>query len=199
MFFVFATLLGGEAGPVDEAEVQQLLVAARVGNPRAARRLYALHVTRLYRALRPLCGSDADAEDAVQAAFVDALSHLSRYHPREGRRFLSWLVTLGLNRARKQHGASSRSPATEAAALTALRDRDAAHPEDVLVRRRALLDALAKLPSREREVVSLFYGAELTADEVATLTGLSPSNVRKVCERQRAVLLGLLGEEEPHE
>lgn len=196
MFFVFATLLGGEAGPVDEAEVQQLVVAARVGNPRAARRLYALHVTRLYRALRPLCGSDADAEDAVQAAFVDALSHLARYHPREGRRFLSWLVTLGLNRARKQHGASRRSPATEDAALTELRDRDVVHPEDVAVRRRALLDALAKLPQRDREVVSLFYGAELTADEVGQLTGLSPANVRKVCERQRRVLLELLGERE---
>lgn len=196
MFFVFATLLGGEPGPIDEAEVQQLIIAARVGNDRAARRLYALHVTRLYRALRPLCGSDADAEDAVQAAFVDALSHLTRYHPREGRRFLSWLVTLGLNRARKQHGASSRSLATAHATLTALKDRDAAHPEAVLVRRRALLDALATLPQRDREVVSLFYGAELTADEVGQLTGLSPSNVRKVCERQRHALLALLGEPE---
>lgn len=197
MFFVFATLMGGEAGPVDEAEVVSLLDAARVGNPRAARRLYALHVTKLYRALRPLCRSDADAEDAVQAAFVDALSHLTRYHPREGRRFLSWLVTLGLNRARKQHGASSRSLATAHATLTALKDRDAAHPEAVLVRRRALLDALATLPQRDREVVSLFYGAELSADEVAETTGVSASNVRKICERQRKALLTMLGE--PHE
>jgi RNA polymerase sigma-70 factor (ECF subfamily) len=196
MFFVFATLLGREAGPVDEAEVQQLIAAARVGNARAARRLYALHVTRLYRALRPLCGTDADAEDAVQAAFVDALSHLTRYQPREGRRFLSWLVTLGLNRARKQHGARQRTSPTDDTALSALRDRDAAHPEDVLVRRRALLDALATLPPREREVVSLFYGAELTADEVAQVTGLSPANVRKVGERQRRALLALLGERE---
>ena len=41
MFFVFATLMGGEAGPVDEAEVVSLIDAARVGNPRAGRRLYA--------------------------------------------------------------------------------------------------------------------------------------------------------------
>lgn len=196
MFFVFATLMGGEAGPVDEAVVVSLLDAARVGNPRAARRLYALHVTRLYRALRPLCASDADAEDAVQAAFVDALSHLSRYSPREGRRFLSWLVTLGLNRVRKSFRSSARVE-TDSETVSAVLDRDAATNEDTQVRRSALLKALATLPERDCQVVSLFYGAELSADEVAETTGVSASNVRKICERQRKALLTMLGE--PHE
>lgn len=196
MFFVFATLMGGEAGPVDEAEVVSLIDAARVGNPRAARRLYALHVTRLYRALRPLCASDADAEDAVQAAFVDALSHLSRYSPREGRRFLSWLVTLGLNRVRKSFRSSARVE-TDSETVSAVLDREAAPNEDTQVRRSALLKALATLAERDRQVVSLFYGAELSADEVAETTGVSASNVRKICERQRKALLTMLGE--PHE
>jgi RNA polymerase sigma-70 factor (ECF subfamily) len=196
MFFVFATLMGGEAGPVDEAEVVSLIDAARVGNPRAARRLYSLHVTQLYRALRPLCRSDADAEDAVQAAFVDALSHLSRYAPRAGRRFLSWLVTLGLNRVRKSFRSSSRVE-TDSEAVNAELERDPATNEDTQVRRSALLQALATLPERDRQVVSLFYGAALSADEVAELTGVSASNVRKICERQRKALLTLLGE--PHE
>ncbi|MBL8939431.1 MAG: sigma-70 family RNA polymerase sigma factor [Archangium sp.] len=196
MFFVFATLMGGEAGPVDEAEVVSLLDAARVGNPRAARRLYALHVTKLYRALRPLCRSDADAEDAVQAAFVDALSHLSRYAPREGRRFLSWLVTLGLNRVRKSFRSSSRVE-VDSETVGAVLDREATTDEHTQVRRSALLKALATLPERDRQVVSLFYGAELSADEVAETTGVSASNVRKICERQRKALLTMLGE--PHE
>lgn len=193
MFVVFATLMGGEPGPVDEAEVISLLEAARVGNARAARRLYALHVTRLYRALRPSCASDADAEDAVQATFVDALSHLSRYAPREGRRFLSWLVTLGLNRVRKSFRSTARVDVDDAQ-VAAVLDRDAPMSEEALVRRRALLDALARLPERDRHVVSLFYGAELSADEVAAATGLSAANVRKICERQRKALLSLLGE-----
>lgn len=196
MFLVFATLMGGEAGPVDEAEVVELIGAARVGNPRAARRLYALHVTRLYRALRPMCPSDADADDAVQAAFVDALSHLSRYAPREGRRFLSWLVTLGLNRVRKSFRSSSRVE-TSSETVSAVLDRDVSTTEDTQVRRAALLKALGTLPERDRQVVSLFYGAELSADEVADALGLSAANVRKICERQRKALLLVLGE--PHE
>lgn len=188
MLLLFATLLGGEAGPVDEAEVQSLLVAARLGNARAARRLYALHVTRLYRALRPACATDADAEDVVQTAFVDALTHLGRYQPREGRRFLSWLVTLGLNRARKLHRATR--PAADSG------DEPVSGSEDEQVRRRALLSALATLPERDRTVLSLFYGAELTAEEVADVTSLTASNVRKICERSRRALLTVLGQED---
>lgn len=194
MFFVFATLMGGEPGPVDEAEVIALIAAARVGNARAARRLYAVHVTKLYRALRPQCASDADAEDAVQAAFVDALSHLSRYSPREGRRFLSWLVTLGLNRVRKRHRSAGRVESVDDETLRAVVDADAVNAEDMALKRRAVLVALATLPVRDREVVSLFYGAELSADEVAEVLGLSATNVRKICERQRKTLLEVLGE-----
>lgn len=194
MFFVFATLMGGEAGPVDEAEVVELIGAARVGNARAARRLYALHVTKLYRALRPQCASDADAEDAVQAAFVDALSSLSRYSPHEGARFMSWLVTLGLNRARKGRRSNQRVESVDDETLRSVVDHDAVNAEDVTLKRRAVLAALATLPERDRQVISLFYGAELSADEVAEVLGLSASNVRKICERQRKALLEVLGE-----
>ena len=62
--------------------------------------------------------------------------------------------------------------------------------------RRALLAALAELPERERRAVSLRYGAELPAAEVAELLGLSEANVRKICERARARLAERLGEKD---
>ena len=186
MFVLFATLwTGPEPEPADEEEIQRLVRAARVGNARAARRLYELHVGRVYRAVRAMSASDADAEDVTQQAFVDALTHLARYTPRAGARFVGWLMTLAFNRARKRHAAVARAgdqPPMEAST----------GDEDTLVRRRALLDALATLPARDRQVISLFYGAELSADEVADAMGLSASNVRKICERQRQHLARLL-------
>ena len=184
MFAVFATLwVGPEPTAADEAEVQSLVRAARVGNARAARRLYELHVARVYRAVRGLCASDADAEDVTQDAFVDALSSLARYTPRAGARFIGWLVTVALNRARKQRAAAARTEPIDEGA-----ERHGGSEEEV-VRRRALLDALATLPERDRHVVSLFYGAELSAEEVAAAVGISAANVRKNCERQRKHLL----------
>ena len=55
-----------------------------------------------------------------------------------------------------------------------------------------LLRALEALPKRDREVLSLRYGADLEASEVAAACALSAANVRKICERQRRRLLAEL-------
>ena len=195
MLLLFASLwLEPDPEPVDEAEVVRLLRQAQVGNVRATQRLYQLHVARVYRATRGVCVSDADAEELTHDAFVDALSNLARFSPRPGARFVGWLVTLALNRARKRNR-MARAESTEPPRLEQLAGADPdALDEVTLGRRRALLAALAQLPERDRQVVSLFYGAELTADEVAQAVGVSAANVRKICERQRERLLSLLRE-----
>ncbi len=186
MFVLFATMYAGPAaGPADEADVQQWIRAARVGNARAARQLYAVHVARVFRAVRPLCSSEADAEDITQDAFIDALSNLNRYAPREGTRFIGWLLTLALNRARKRHSRAAKVDAIS----EDLPDAAAPSLEDTQLRKRALLKALAELPERDRQIVSLRYGAELTAEEVEEITHVSAANIRKICERQRKALL----------
>lgn len=50
--------------------------------------------------------------------------------------------------------------------------------------------AFATLAPHEREIVSLRYGAELNAGEIAKLVGLEPANVRKILERTRGRLRG---------
>ncbi len=190
MFALFATMYAGpDAGPADEEDVQQWIRAARVGNSRAARQLYSAHVARVFRAVRPLCGSDADAEDVTQDAFIDALSNLSRYAPRPGTRFVGWLLTLALNRARKRHAQAARTQSTSAETIAQTADTRAQSSEDAQLRKQALLTALAELPERDRRIVCLRYGAELTAEEVEEVTKVSAANVRKICERQRKALL----------
>jgi RNA polymerase sigma factor (sigma-70 family) len=49
-----------------------------------------------------------------------------------------------------------------------------------------VLKALAKLEHLERDIMSLRYGAELNAAEIAKLVGREPANVRKILERARA-------------
>lgn len=193
MFVVFATLLGSDPDPsVDETEVQRLVRAARTGHPQAARRLYSLHVDRVYRTVRPLCTSDADAEDAVQETFARALGNLAQYQYRPESRFVAWLGTIGLNVVRKRgRGAQRIAPLSGSAQLHDRVD-GAGDPESEALKaeaRRALLAALSEIPDRERQVLTLRYGAGLTAPEVAHAAGLSASNVRKICERQRKHLL----------
>lgn len=192
----FASFLATGDDPPGEPEVQRLVRAARLGSANAAGRLYDAHVVRVYRAVRPLCGDDAEAEDATQDAFVDALSHLERYEARPGTRFVAWLITLALNRARKVRSRARRAELREVSMLAGLGGGSSGDPDpsETLVRRRALLDALARLPTRDRETLALFHGAGLTAAEVGHAVGTSAANVRKICERRRKDLLVALGE-----
>ncbi len=52
----------------------------------------------------------------------------------------------------------------------------------------AIMASLNKFPDRERELVALKYGAELTNREIACMTGLSESNVGTILNRVVAKL-----------
>lgn len=185
MFIAFATFYTGpEEGPADDTEVQSLVRAARVGNARAARRLYSLHVARVFRAVRGVCSSEAEAEDVTQDAFIRALGSLVKYEPRDGVPFIAWVLSIAMNFARKSkaRGARDSDEAAPVESTSSLSDGD------VLMKKK-LLAALGELPERDRKILSLRYGAELSAEEVAEVTGVSAANVRKICERQRAVLM----------
>ncbi len=195
---------GSPGNEPDEEQVQRWVALAREGDSLAARRLYQMYAGRLFRVVRPLSSSDADAEDAVQDAFVSALGHLDRYQRRPGTRFVAWLVTIALNTARKQARRTQRWRPLSPDRVASLQEGDGADGAasdglvDALDRRRlgeALLQALAELPERERRIVVLRYGGELNASEVGALVGEQPATVRKICQRQRERLLERLTRE----
>ncbi len=171
--------------------VQRLVRSARLGNTRATQELYERYVARVFRAVRALSGSDEEAEDVTQDAFIDAFTNLESYEARRDTRFSAWLLTIALNRARKSRRRRGRVDVHSPGALRDIADERAAveDPAESLVDRIALLQALAEIPSRDREVVALFYGAELTAEEVGRIVGLRAPNVRKIAQRRRNELL----------
>lgn len=184
-----SALSGADAEPLDEPIVLQLVEQARAGNRTARQRLYRQHVNRVFRTVRGLLRSDAEAEDVTQDAMLIALTSLERYSPRFGTPFAAWLTTIAVNTARRRFrrhrpeitstGELPDVPATEA---------DPGDDMDSAKRRAALLRAVAELAPREREIVSLRYGAELTAAEIATQLRMEPANVRKILERARTRL-----------
>ena len=92
---------------------------------------------------------------------------------------------------RRQHGAPAVSPPAPGVTATGELPEvagDGDDPGDDMDRakqRAALLRALAELEPREREIVSLRYGGELDAAEIAAQLTLEPANVRKILERAR--------------
>jgi RNA polymerase sigma-70 factor, ECF subfamily len=197
MYLLLLNLMDGPvAETTDEDVVQRMISLAQKDDDLAVRRLYRMFVARVYRAVRPLTVSGADAEDVVQDTFVKAFGNLHRYRRQSGKRFLAWLMTIALNTARNQARRQQRwRPLATDQASMGNGNEPSAEPDPLgaaLDRQNLvelLLEALAESPERERRIVGLRYGAELTASEVGQLCGEEPATVRKICQRQRAKLL----------
>jgi RNA polymerase sigma-70 factor (ECF subfamily) len=189
LFAAFSSRLGGDDEPLAEERIVRLVEQARAGDAGARQTLYTQHVDRVFRTVRGMLRSDADAEDVTQDALLTVLTSLPHYKPRADARFAAWVTTIAVNtvrrrfrRRRPELTADGGLPDTESGATDPGEELDRAR------QRRALLIALGELAERDRTIVSLRYGAELNASEIAVALRLEPAAVRKALERARTRL-----------
>ncbi|HVP40264.1 MAG TPA: sigma-70 family RNA polymerase sigma factor [Candidatus Saccharimonadales bacterium] len=151
--------------------------------------LYAEHLPRVYNFFRYRVGAGPDAEDLTGETFERAWRARHRYR-RDLAGFGTWLFTIAQRLAIDHYRRRREHAPLEAAAGVA----GGPTPEDLAVARsdaERLSGLLERLPARERELVALKFGAELTNRAIARLTGLSESNVGTILHR---VLQGLRAE-----
>jgi RNA polymerase sigma-70 factor, ECF subfamily len=168
LFKALASRFGGDTDPLEENAILRLVDAARAGDRAARQRIYRQYVDRVFRTVRGILRSEADAEEVTQDAMLTVLTSLERYVPRSGTRFIAWVTTIALNTARRRFR-RRRPDLADPDDLAQIPD-DAADPARALDsdrQRPALLRALAELEDREREILSLRYGSELDASEIA--------------------------------
>lgn len=146
----------------------------------------------------------AEADEAVQDAFVKAYSHLDSF--REELPFEVWFTRILINGCLDRIKARTRRERWVSPLPQGLGgERDFAErtpgrgpsPEDQLLaaeRRQALARALAKLPERQRSVFMLSHYEGCTSREVSGLTGLNESTVRVHLFRAIRKLRTLLGD-----
>lgn len=81
------------------AELPDDVLVARIlgGEARLFEVLMRRHNRRVFRAARSVVGSDAEAEDVMQEAYVSAYAHLAGLHERS--RFAAWLTRIAVREA----------------------------------------------------------------------------------------------------
>jgi RNA polymerase sigma-70 factor (ECF subfamily) len=160
------------------------LVAAAQADPLAFDALYRRYLARVYRYMRAHVGSDDEAADLTQQAFLKALDALPRYRPR-GTPFAAWLFQIARHVAADAH--RRRRPTVAWDALPeALHPLDEQEPEAAVLRMEALAQlatVLARLDAPKRELLALRFAAGLTAPEIARVVGKSPDAVKKQLSR----------------
>ena len=150
--------------------------------------LYDASYRRLVVQLYALCGDLADAEDAVQEAFVTALRKRSDFAQVSNPE--AWVRTVALNQLRRgwRHAAvvrryQAKVPGPQGAVEVG--------PEHV-----AIVTALAEVDADQRQVVVLHHLADLGTADIAAELGIPEGTVKSRLSRARARLAPLLDERE---
>jgi RNA polymerase sigma-70 factor (ECF subfamily) len=150
---------------------------------------YDEHVWQVYAFLAYRCANRTDAEDLTQMTFERALRAWHRYDERRAS-LLTWLLAIARNLLIDFYRAD-RSSGNET--LDALGTREPSEDEAYdLGLSPELAAALAELSDRDREVVALRFGGDLTGPEIAEMLELSLANVQQILSRSLRRLRGRL-------
>lgn len=163
---------------------QELVVRILSGHPDQFGSLVERHIRAAHAVAYARLGNAADAEDAVQEAFLRAYERLGSL--RDPSRFGAWLLTIARHEAARVATKRNRTvPLTE--------DTDplepATDPNPGQHELNALLrEHVMRLPESSREVVLLHYFAGHSARDIADLLDLRRAAVLKRLQRAREAL-----------
>jgi RNA polymerase sigma-70 factor, ECF subfamily len=198
-----AGLPGREADGAAASAVKAMQAEGRFAEARERyAELVGRHQRRAVRIALHYMRDAAEADEAVQDAFVKVFSHLTSY--REAWPFEVWFTRILINGCLDRRKARARrerwfvpgeiSSADEARVSVAA-PRDAS-PEGRLLareRRARIAAAIDRLDGRQRTVFMLCHYGDCTPREVSAITGLNESTVRVHLFRAARKLRGLLG------
>ncbi len=148
----------------------------------------------LYRVAFSVLRNSADAEDAVQEAFLRVLRH--RDSLSEVRDHRVWLIrivwNIVLDRKRR---AKTRPETDDVSELARVLPSNGLSAEEIAAASQHHTHVLAcvdQLPAKERQVLQLSAFDELSSVEIATVLGITESSARSRLFRARNLMVGLL-------
>ena len=163
--------------------------------------LVTMHQRRASRIAFQYLRDAAEADEAVQDAFVKVFGHISSY--REAWPFEVWFTRILINGCLDRRKAQARrdrwvvgveiSSADEARVMAASPAADPEHRLLARERRAHIASAIDRLDGRQRTVFMLTHYGDCTPREISAMIGLNESTVRVHLFRAVRKLRGLLG------
>jgi RNA polymerase sigma factor (sigma-70 family) len=145
-------------------------------------------IRRVYAYVAYRVGDGPDAEDLTSETFERALRYKRSYDPRKGEP-VAWLLGIA------KRCIDGQGPRIELASEEA-ESPDTSDVEAETVRRLTVAAAVATLDERDRELIALRYGADLTARQIAELLGARTNAVEVALHRALGRLRTTFSEEE---
>lgn len=152
---------------------------------------------RVFRVIRGITGSDAEAEDVMQDAYVRAYEHLATFEGRS--RFSTWLTRIAvyeaLARLRRSRSMTGNALDEDRQAETTLMQASVRTPEQGASDHqlaRLLETAIDQLPEDFRTVFTLRALDQMSVAEVSECLGILPETVKTRFFRARLRLRRML-------
>ncbi len=182
-----------EGQPLEEAE---LVGRARAGDAAAYGELVRMHQLIAMRTAWLVTRNAAEAEDAVQEAFVKAYRALGRF--REGEPFRPWLLAIVANEAKNRRRSVARSDRLTLRVAEVRPSGDAAPSPEAAVlldeERSLLVEALNAMREEDRLVVGYRYLLGLSEAETVAALGVPAGTVKSRLSRALVRLRAALSE-----
>ena len=169
--------------------------APRIEPEELESRLAEIHEASFGWALSCCGWEEADAEDVLQTTYLKVVSGRARFGGRSS--FRTWLFGV-IRQTAREHRRRSRSHLERAerwkAELVARGDavERATDPAEADETRRRLIEAMNRLPDRQKEVLHLVFYQDMTIREAADVMGVSLGSARVHYERGKKKLRALL-------
>src|SRR6266480_6003945 len=133
-------------------------------------------ISAVYAYVAYRLGSGPDADDVTSETMEHAYRYREQYDPAKGEP-MAWLIGIARNCvadlvASREHVVDEPVPESATEEM-----------EEQAMRRLTLTRAVARLDERERELIALRYGADLTARQIAGVLGLRPNAVEVALHR----------------
>ncbi|MGQ9493241.1 MAG: sigma-70 family RNA polymerase sigma factor [Anaerolineae bacterium] len=165
-------------------EEERLLIERAQNDPQAFADLYQMYVDRVYNYIYQRTGNHPDAEDLTARTFLKALVHLEHYQFK-GIPFSAWLYRIAHNAVANWYRDRHRHPVVSLDALVGC-SKDEERPEEAMQseeERRALLDAIRRLPAERQQLLILKFSAGLTNAQIGQVMGRSEGAVKSLYHR----------------
>lgn len=165
-------------------EEERLLIERAQKDPLAFAELYQRYVDRVYNYIYQRTGNHHDAEDLTARTFLKALVHLERYQFK-GIPFSAWLYRIAHNAVANWYRDRHRHPMVSLDALVGY-SRDEERPEDAAQaqeERKALLDAIRRLPAERQQLLILKFSEGLTNAQIGQIMDRSEGAIKSLYHR----------------
>jgi RNA polymerase sigma factor (sigma-70 family) len=145
-------------------------------------------IRRVYAYIAYRVGDGPDAEDLTSETFERAVRYRKSYDHRKGEP-VAWLLGIA------KRCVDGRGPRLELASES-VDEPSVSDLEEDVIRRLTVGRAVATLDERDRELIALRYGADLTARQIAELLGARTNAVEVALHRALGRLRETYGDED---